>query len=692
MIFSSLSEAKGHGRDTHHSESNKKEEKADSSSSPSVLMKVLGGYNMSKTLTEDNMDSVIDLPLDEALKESLADQICDAEKASGQPSGNGIRRWRSLFVQMRRRSAMQCDGSDRCSRTTLFGQPLSRICENDACLPRPIKDILVVLYKRGPSTEGIFRRACNARNMREIKEQLNNGEAVNLEEQSVLLLAALLKDFLRHIPGGLLVEEQYSAWMAALDIQDNQEKCKQLKLVLDSLPKPNILLLLNLLCLLLRITEDSNINMMDANNLAVCISPNLLQRDSVDAAEKVTSLTRFLIENCCEIFGECLKSLLDDFEEEEFSDNLDLLSSHQQDSAYDSPDPDADPDTDIGHAMGDHQTSEVKKDLQPGSVSKPLNRRCSEPIIYPSAATTTQMSLTRSHEDFSMEKVDMDELLLKKQNSDDSFLSPFHWGKKAVPFQKSRGSSAMEMPRNESCKDSSYSSSCSLESASSNISEDSVFGNASAPPSISLLKTGPSPQSFSSICIEDVENRGKVAKRRPLSLRMEKKKTKNRGSMKKENNEDEAPPFNETLQQEAQEIGALMKPRTRPRSLSAMEVFQLVDSKIPSRPPSYVEAVNSSDLPTTQPRPMTVKDARMSKDRMPRPASMIDGVLNLCPTSCTTDGSDKTEEKPAVMTPSVNFRPRAMSESGSRSHHERLSRRVSQPLFEELLNAKESDV
>ncbi|XP_018585885.2 T cell activation RhoGTPase activating protein a [Scleropages formosus] len=657
-------------------------------------MKVLGGYTVSKTLTEDTMNAVIDLPLHGMMKESLGDQVCNVEKPSGQSSGNGINRWRSLFLQIRRRSATQCDSSESCcSRAVLFGQPLSNICEDGVRLPTPIKDILVLLYKNGPSVEGIFRRACNIRGMRGIKEQLNSGEEVNMEEQSVILLAALLKDFLRHIPGRLLVEEQYQAWTAALDIENVQEKCKQLKLVLDSLPKPNILLLQYLLCLLLRISKDSSTNMMDAKNLAVCISPNLLQQDSVDAVEKVTSLTQFLIENCCEIFGESIGTLLDDCDEEELPDNLDSLSLYQQDSAYDSPDPDAD----IGDAIRDHQTIKVRKgpqQLSPGAVSKPFNRRCSEPIIYPSAVLKTNMMLTRSHDDFSMENADLVDPLLKKQNSDDSFLFARRGGRKQLPLQKFRGSSAMETPRTVSPKDSSYSSSCSLESASSNISEDSVFGGTSTTSSVTLQKAGPSPQSFSSICIEDVENRGKVAKRRPLSLRMEKKKGKNRGSMKKESNEVDVPLSNDILEQEVQEIAERVKPRTRPRSLSAMEVFQLVDSRRPSRPPSYIEAVSSSELPPSQQsKPITVQDARnMSTDRKSRPSSMIDNVFNTSPTSFLAEGYSVTEEQTAMVTQSVVFRPRAMSESVSRSHHERLSRRVSQPLFEEMLSAKESYV
>lgn len=49
------------------------------------------------------------------------------------------------------------------------------------------------LRKKGPSTEGVFRRTCNNRNMRDVREQLNSGLEVDLEAQPVLLLVGLLK-------------------------------------------------------------------------------------------------------------------------------------------------------------------------------------------------------------------------------------------------------------------------------------------------------------------------------------------------------------------------------------------------------------------------------------------------------------------------------------------------------------------
>lgn len=53
--------------------------------------------------------------------------------------------------------------------------------------------MLILLLKRGPSAEGIFRKPGNAKRLREIKDQLDRGVEVDLEMEQTTLLAALLK-------------------------------------------------------------------------------------------------------------------------------------------------------------------------------------------------------------------------------------------------------------------------------------------------------------------------------------------------------------------------------------------------------------------------------------------------------------------------------------------------------------------
>ncbi|XP_069658397.1 T-cell activation Rho GTPase-activating protein-like [Haliaeetus albicilla] len=90
-------------------------------------------------------------------------------------------------------------------------------------------EMLAVLHKEGPSTEGIFRRAAGGTEFRELREALDHGADVDLGSQPALLLAVILKDFLRSIPAKLLVTDLYEDWMAAMQKSGKEEKVEELK-------------------------------------------------------------------------------------------------------------------------------------------------------------------------------------------------------------------------------------------------------------------------------------------------------------------------------------------------------------------------------------------------------------------------------------------------------------------------------
>lgn len=62
-----------------------------------------------------------------------------------------------------------------------------------SCHAIVLQESLKVLRRDGPHTEGVFRKAGNAKALKEIKEQLNNGVEVDLKNKHVILLADLLK-------------------------------------------------------------------------------------------------------------------------------------------------------------------------------------------------------------------------------------------------------------------------------------------------------------------------------------------------------------------------------------------------------------------------------------------------------------------------------------------------------------------
>nr|XP_046229422.1 T cell activation RhoGTPase activating protein b [Scatophagus argus] len=673
-------------------------------------MKVLSGSVTTKTLTGGGMEKFIEFPRDGDVKISaLPEQMNNSEDKLLQPTET---KW-SLVRKLRKGSSFinKARRSDSDAKTLLFGQALCKICPDDCSLPKPVTEMLVLLRKKGPSTEGVFRKQCNSKIMRDIKEQLNFGMEVDMESQPVVLLVGLLKSFLKELPGSLLVSELYDNWMTALDNEDTQQRALEIRKVVDMLPGPNKLLLQHLLCVLYHILERADTNKMDAFNLAVCIAPTLLQLvdtpldEQKEKIEKVTELTQFLIEHS-ELLGDNIPNLLDTDE--------DSLSSQHHDSAYDSTDPDGDGETGESASSAHGETGSSSSLIPSLSFTTPswsaeplydtkpsFNRRCSEPIIFLSADLESLCSHARSHDDCSVQRTDFIEQPLKKQISDDSFLLRQRGGARPVlSFPRLTSSSNMDplpyMARNH-IKDCSCSS---LESAASNQSEGSVFTSSpvGSPPCTRRANIT-NQASITAKAQQDIARPISDEKRRSQSMRVANKvlmRTKSlgafsRSSMKKDSQKENSFAC-ETLQEDSQsEADPTAEPLHKPRPLSAIEVFKLVDRQQPSRPPSYEHAVQNTGL-LPQYGSMTVHDA-IELERRSRPSSVNYDFPSMHSVSQYTDFSAQAaQDKASTVERRLPFRQRAMSESVSAGHHEIVSRRCSQPVFEDFSYAKESYV
>ncbi|XP_026174886.1 T cell activation RhoGTPase activating protein b isoform X2 [Mastacembelus armatus] len=662
-------------------------------------MKVLSGSIATKTLTGGGMEQLIEFRHD---GDAPSKQLYNQEDKSMQPIES---KW-NIVKKLRKGSSFisKASRTETSTRTQLFGQALCKICPDDS-LPRPVTEMLVLLRKKGPATEGVFRKPCNSKNMKDIREQLNNSLEVDLEGQPVVLLVGLLKSFLKELPGSLLVSELYDNWMTALDNTDTQERALEIRKVVDMLPSHNLLLLQHLVCVLHHILESADINKMDAHNLAVCIAPTLLQLDGTPLEEqqekmkKVTELTEFLIAHC-EILGENIPQLLDSDE--------DSLSSQHHDSAYDSTDPDGDGEAGestsstcrgCGSSFSLSPSTSTSWASDAGFKTKPeFNRRCSEPIILLSGDIQSLCSHARSHDDCSMERRDFDEQPLKKQISDDSFLLKGRNGARPVMlFPKLTSSSNMDPLPYMDTKGCSCSS---LESAASNQSEGSVF--TSSPGESPHCTRRANTNSHTKQVVkaqQDITQPISDEKKRSQSMRAVSKvlmRTRSlgafsRNSMKKDCQKENSFPC-ETLQEDSQsEADSPAEHPHKPRPLSAIEVFRQVDSRQPCRPPTYKQAVQNMGLPPPY-RVMTVQDA-IEMERSSRPSSVNYDFPPNCSVSQYIDYFPQVaQDTPSVVEQRQPFRQRAMSESVSTGHHETVSRRCSQPVFEEFSYAKESYV
>ncbi|XP_076969130.1 rho GTPase-activating protein 20 isoform X2 [Tamandua tetradactyla] len=226
----------------------------------------------------------------------------------------------------------------------LFGVSLPNIFENDN-LPKPVLDMLFFLNQKGPLTKGIFRQSANVKSCRELKEKLNSGVEAHLDCESIFVIASVLKDFLRNIPGSIFSSDLYDQWVSVMDQGNDEEKINTIQRLLEQLPRANVVLLRYLFGVLYNIEQHSSSNQMTAFNLAVCIAPSILWPPTSSSPEleneftkKVSLLIQFLIENCCRIFGEEITSLLGEISVRcDNRENASDISCFQlNDSSYDS--------------------------------------------------------------------------------------------------------------------------------------------------------------------------------------------------------------------------------------------------------------------------------------------------------------------------------------------------------------------
>ncbi|XP_075887051.1 rho GTPase-activating protein 20 isoform X5 [Nelusetta ayraudi] len=256
----------------------------------------------------------------------------------------------------------------------LFGRPLSAICSPDQGLPKPVMDMLVFLYLEGPYTKGVFRRSAAAKACRELRDRLDSGaDDPEISHQSVFVIAAVLKDFLRNIPGSVLCVDLYDQWMEAMEVEQDEKKMHSVQRLLHLLPADNLLLLRHVVAVLQCIQGKAHDNQMNAFNLSVCIAPSMLWAPAPSTPEmegegtkKVCELVRLLIENCCSVLGDDVAALFRSFSQKSSGSDhgSDVSSFQMNDSSYDS----------LENELNDDPESPYQEELPLRDKGKPDSR------------------------------------------------------------------------------------------------------------------------------------------------------------------------------------------------------------------------------------------------------------------------------------------------------------------------------
>ncbi|KAI6178547.1 hypothetical protein M3Y98_00512600 [Aphelenchoides besseyi] len=312
----------------------------------------------------------------------------------------------SLVNQFRKKLADRLE-----VRRSLFGRQLEGTMP-----PQPILTIVDFLAIHSADVEGIFRKSPKQSTVRALRAQLDQGQVPDFHQHSVHAIASLLKEYLRSIPGQLLLSGNFRLWIEVVNEQDANRKHRMCRNLLRLLPPSHTVLLRAVLRLLRRISATQQ-SKMTTRSLAVCIAPSLLENpasEMVDLAKKVPELAEFLIENAPDLF--------DDFEDDGamlpnattplhqstdsgLSDVAAAISESPDSALFDSPPLSDDADTSNSVETSptienlDHKALAIRPYVPPktaiSNVSRPLVWRSAAASQSPTASPSSPRRLNR---------------------------------------------------------------------------------------------------------------------------------------------------------------------------------------------------------------------------------------------------------------------------------------------------------
>eukprot|EP01120_Amphizonella_sp_Union-15-10_P014209 TRINITY_DN6817_c0_g1_i2.p1 TRINITY_DN6817_c0_g1~~TRINITY_DN6817_c0_g1_i2.p1 ORF type:complete len:473 (+),score=94.10 TRINITY_DN6817_c0_g1_i2:102-1520(+) len=170
-------------------------------------------------------------------------------------------------------------------QSKVFGRPLSSLSNSSDSIPMIVRSTVEFLIENGLDVVGLLRIPGCQEEVAHLRLLFDSGQEVSLNGKDPHDVAGVLKAFLREIPDPV-VPPQWNAKVGALinayqkldaqeKVQSEQRLIKDLKTILNSLPKANYDLLRYLIDFLKRVVEREQKNLMNIDNLIKCIVPTV---------------------------------------------------------------------------------------------------------------------------------------------------------------------------------------------------------------------------------------------------------------------------------------------------------------------------------------------------------------------------------------------------------------------------------
>ncbi|GFY40809.1 rho GTPase-activating protein 44 [Trichonephila inaurata madagascariensis] len=165
-----------------------------------------------------------------------------------------------------------------CAYQPVFGIPLEehlKVTKREIAIV--IETCICWLLESAMEEEGLFRIGGSMIKIKKMKSAFDAGfHHLIEEERDPHNVAGVLKLYLRSLPEPLLTYQLYDQWMEAAMEPDHDTRLRSLWSVVNSLPETHLRNLRYLIKFLAKLCQNSDINKMSVQNVAIVIGPNLI--------------------------------------------------------------------------------------------------------------------------------------------------------------------------------------------------------------------------------------------------------------------------------------------------------------------------------------------------------------------------------------------------------------------------------
>uniref|UniRef100_A0A8C5AYG5 Myosin IXA n=1 Tax=Gadus morhua TaxID=8049 RepID=A0A8C5AYG5_GADMO len=172
-----------------------------------------------------------------------------------------------------------------------FGVEVSRLTNDERTVPLVVEKLINYIEMHGLYTEGIYRKSGSTNKIRELKQGLDIGKHMNLDDYTIHVIASVLKQWLRDLPNPLMTFELYDEFLRIMCLQDKREVIRGVYSIIDQLSRTHLNTLERLIFHLVRIALQEDTNRMSANALAIVFAPCILRcPDTIDPLKSVQDI------------------------------------------------------------------------------------------------------------------------------------------------------------------------------------------------------------------------------------------------------------------------------------------------------------------------------------------------------------------------------------------------------------------